>query len=108
MNPVNNYTGRCIKAIFNSQNHEITQRLQVIGYTNVYPITPKFSNIAYMAKDAGIRIRVEKGLREAFAQACKNEGTSASDVIRNYMESYVEYDVTQRQPDFFKLENSNQ
>ncbi len=60
-----------------------------------------------MAKDAGLRIRVEKDLRQAFVQACKNEGTSASDVIRNYMQSYVDYDVTQRQPDFFKLENAN-
>ncbi len=61
-----------------------------------------------MAKDAGLRIRVEKDLREAFVQACKNEGKFASDVIRNYMQSYVEYDVTQRQPDFFKSDNSNQ
>jgi len=61
-----------------------------------------------MAKDAGLRIRVEKDLREAFVQVCKNEGKFASDVIRNYMQSYVEYDVTQRQPDFFKSDNSNQ
>ncbi len=60
-----------------------------------------------MAKDAGLRIRVEKDLREAFVLACRNEGKSASDVIRNYMQSYVDYEVMQRQPDFFKSENSN-
>jgi antitoxin component of RelBE/YafQ-DinJ toxin-antitoxin module len=61
-----------------------------------------------MLKDAGLRIRVEKDLREAFVQACKFEGESASNVIRNFMQTYVDYEVKQRQPDLFKLEDSNQ
>lgn len=40
-------------------------------------------------KDAGIRIRVEKGLRSAFAAACRAEDKQASDVLRDFMLAYV-------------------
>lgn len=40
-------------------------------------------------KDAGIRIRVEKGLRAAFAAACQAENRQASDVLRDFMQAYV-------------------
>lgn len=40
-------------------------------------------------KDAGIRIRVEKALRSAFAAACQAENKQASDVLREFMEVYV-------------------
>ena len=40
-------------------------------------------------KDAGIRIRVEKHLRSAFAAACQAESKQASDVLREFMEAYV-------------------
>jgi hypothetical protein len=42
-------------------------------------------------KDAGIRIRVEKELREAFLAACLSEGRQASDVLREFMQTYVEH-----------------
>ena len=40
-------------------------------------------------KDAGIRIRVEKNLRSAFAVACQAEDKQASDVLRDFMKAYV-------------------
>ena len=54
-----------------------------------------------MAKDVGLRIRIERELRTAFAGACRNQGKSASDVIREFIETYVNYDVSDRQPDLF-------
>lgn len=42
-----------------------------------------------LMKDAGIRIRVERGLRAAFAAACQAENKQASDVLREFMEVYV-------------------
>lgn len=40
-------------------------------------------------KDAGIRIRVERDLRSAFATACQAENKQASDVLREFMQAYV-------------------
>lgn len=42
-------------------------------------------------KNAGIRIRVEKELRTAFRNACKSRDRAASDVLREFMRSYVEH-----------------
>ena len=42
------------------------------------------------AKDAGIRVRVEKRLREAFVEACRTQGLPASDVLRDFMHGYAE------------------
>jgi len=41
-------------------------------------------------KDAGLRIRVERELREAFQGACLAENRHASDVLRDFMQTYVE------------------
>jgi hypothetical protein len=41
-------------------------------------------------KDAGIRIRVEKDLREAFVAVCQEKDRRASDVLREFMHAYVE------------------
>ncbi len=60
-----------------------------------------------MPKDAGLRIRVEKDLRATFVQVCKNQGKSASDVLREYMQAYVDYDSAKRQPDLFSAETAN-
>lgn len=61
--------------------------LHFFGYTNVYP-----SDIVILmpAKDAGIRVRVEKKLRGAFAEACRAQGLFASDVLRDFMYGYTE------------------
>lgn len=41
-------------------------------------------------KDSGMRIRVEKGLREAFVQACRAQDLHASDVLRDFMRTFTE------------------
>ena len=43
-----------------------------------------------IAKDAGLRIRVERSLRERFVKACRLEDKPAAQVIRDFMRSYVE------------------
>lgn len=40
-------------------------------------------------KDAGMRVRVERDLREEFVETCRKEGRQASDVLREFMRSYV-------------------
>jgi hypothetical protein len=38
---------------------------------------------------AGLRIRVDDSLRHRFIEACKGDDTTASQVLRAYMRSYV-------------------
>ena len=42
-------------------------------------------------KDAGIRVRIEKNLRDDFAAVCQSEGRRASDVLREFMQTYVDH-----------------
>jgi hypothetical protein len=42
------------------------------------------------AKDSGMRIRVEKELREAFVQACRAQSMVASGVLRDFMRAFTE------------------
>lgn len=42
-----------------------------------------------MVKDSGMRIRVERGLREAFLRACRAQNRPAADLLREFMESCV-------------------
>lgn len=53
------------------------------------------------AKDVGIRIRVEKELREAFQAACIAENRLASDVIREFMQAFAERNSAGRQLNLF-------
>ncbi len=41
-------------------------------------------------KDSGMRIRVEKELRDAFVQACRAQDRHASDVLRDFMRTFTE------------------
>ncbi|PZP99156.1 MAG: plasmid-related protein [Variovorax paradoxus] len=41
-------------------------------------------------KDCGMRIRVEKELRDAFVSACRAEERNASDVLREFMRSFTQ------------------
>lgn len=41
-------------------------------------------------KDSGMRIRVEKELRDAFVQACRAQDRPAADVLRDFMRSFTE------------------
>lgn len=41
-------------------------------------------------KNVGLRIRVERSLREGFIKACRAEDKSAAQVIREFMRGYIE------------------
>jgi len=41
-------------------------------------------------KDAGLRIRVEMELREAFVQACRAQNRGASEVLRDFMRVFTD------------------
>lgn len=40
-------------------------------------------------KDSGLRIRVEKELREKFLSLCREQDKSAAQVIREFMRRYI-------------------
>lgn len=42
------------------------------------------------SKDAGLRIRVERELREAFQGACLAENKNASEVLREFMQVFAD------------------
>lgn len=42
-----------------------------------------------MAKDAGLRIRVEHSLREQFVRTCRSQDKPAAQVLREFMREYV-------------------
>ena len=41
-------------------------------------------------KDSGLRIRVEKELREKFLDICREQDKPAAQVIREFMRQYIE------------------
>ena len=41
-------------------------------------------------KDAGMRIRVERDLRDAFVAACQSQGLVAAEVLRDYMRGFAD------------------
>jgi hypothetical protein len=41
-------------------------------------------------KNCGMRIRLEKELREAFVEACRSQNIGASDVLRDFMRVYTD------------------
>jgi hypothetical protein len=40
-------------------------------------------------KDVGLRIRIQRSLREEFLRVCKAQDKSAAQVIREFMRNYV-------------------
>lgn len=54
-------------------------------------------------KDAGLRLRVERELREEFVDACRAEGRSAAQVLRDFMRVYVTRNRATAQQDLFGL-----
>jgi len=40
-------------------------------------------------KDAGLRLRVEKELRQEFVEACRASGKPAAQVLREFMRDFV-------------------
>lgn len=53
---------------------------------------PKCVSVGYTAamKDVGLRIRVQRELRESFLEACRQEDKPAAQVLREFMRSFVE------------------
>jgi hypothetical protein len=51
-----------------------------IGYTLM---------MALIVKDVGLRLRVEKELRQEFVEACRASGKPAAQVLREFMRDYV-------------------
>jgi hypothetical protein len=41
-------------------------------------------------KDAGLRIRLQRGLRDKFLEACRAEDKPAAQVLREFMRGYIE------------------
>lgn len=63
----------------------------------MYPCyAPAMSN-----KDVGLRIRVDRELREAFQGACVSEHRKASDVLRDFMKMFAERHQGGLQADLF-------
>jgi hypothetical protein len=54
-------------------------------------------------KDVGLRIRVERELREAFRSACAAESRDASEVLREFMRSFAEQRQAGKQTSLFAL-----
>jgi antitoxin component of RelBE/YafQ-DinJ toxin-antitoxin module len=42
-----------------------------------------------MSKDAGLRIRIEKALRDRFLQTCRAQDLPAAQVLREFMRRYI-------------------
>jgi len=59
-----------------------------------------------LSKDVGLRIRVEKELREAFQGACVAEDRGASEVLRAFMQAFVDQRHGGLQPDMFPAQAS--
>lgn len=56
---------------------------------------------AMTTKNVGLRIRVEKELREAFQGACAAENMVASDVLRDFMQKFSERHLNAQQLNLF-------
>lgn len=52
-------------------------------------------------KDVGLRLRVERELREEFVELCRAGGRPAAEVLRDFMREYVSQRRSVIQPDLF-------
>ena len=55
-------------------------------------------------KNAGLRIRVERGLRDEFLEACRAADKPAAQVIREFMREYVAKRRVETQGSLFAVE----
>lgn len=58
----------------------------ILGFSVVYPLV---TLPAMSGKDSGLRVRVEKALRDEFLEACHAQDRPAAQVIREFMRNYV-------------------
>ena len=57
-----------------------------------------------VTKNAGLRIRVERALRDKFLEACRAEDKPAAQVIREFMREYVAKRQAEAQGSLFAAE----
>lgn len=63
------------------------------GYTDGMP---------FKIKDAGLRLRVEREIRQEFVEVCRAEGKTAAQVLREYMRDYIARNRAAAQGELFK------
>ena len=52
-----------------------------------------------MTKDSGLRIRVQRDLREKFLEVCRAQDKPAAQVIREFMRAYIDqHEIVQGSP----------
>lgn len=59
-------------------------------------------------KDVGLRLRVEKQLREEFVGTCRLQGKHAAEVLRSFMRDYVAREGGGMQVSLFTSEEAGQ
>lgn len=59
-------------------------------------------------KDVGLRIRLQRELREQFVALCKAEDKSAAQVLREFMRSYVDAHVPRERSRHSAVNDNNQ
>ncbi|MCT8970795.1 hypothetical protein [Microbaculum marinisediminis] len=74
----------CAKGTPQDPTFFITVR-QDFYYTIVYPLVTLRA-----MKDVGLRIRVQRDLRDAFVAVCREQDKPAAQVLREFMRAYVE------------------
>jgi len=57
--------------------------------------------MSYRIKDSGLRLRVERDLRQEFIETCRAEGKVAAQVLREYMRDYVARNKAAAQRELF-------
>lgn len=61
---------------------------RLLAVTNRYPLCIHWLHSSAM-KDAGLRIRVQRELREQFLDVCRAHDKPAAQVLREFMRDYV-------------------
>ncbi len=57
--------------------------------------------IVEKTKSAGLRLRLERNLRQDFLEACRADGRIAAEVLREFMRDYIEHTRGSAQSDMF-------
>lgn len=57
--------------------------------------------MSFKTKDVGLRLRVEREIRQEFVEACRGEGKTAAQVLREYMRGYIARNRAAAQKELF-------
>lgn len=60
------------------------------GYTFVYPQVTLARQMGLKTKNVGMRLRLERELRQEFLEMCRADGQPAAQVLRAFMRDYVQ------------------